>query len=685
MTGLRVFSNVRRAGSAVVFGVGVGFLTSCSAGEPYPDLLSIGQVQGVVPEAGDGSRFRSPLHGETVTVRGTVHQVLRWRTLEGHDVYGMMLQNTGKDRDGDPATSDGIFVYTGHQPTLRRLPQGDYRVRVGDLVTVRGQVNERYGQTEIDEAKVLETGKGDLPEPVALVLPESFGARQRMLERLEGMRVRLASGAVAVSGTHPNTRTHDMQVWVVPGDHPVAGRENPAARRLYRPAHPLSHLHGEEVADAFGRRLTVGSLGLAARLEDRDASLPPLYAGSRFTGALVGGIQYSYGDYVLQPEDLPGVDAVSEPSPAAPEDDGRLRVATYNVENLYDFVDDPFDDCDFNGDSGCPGTRFPLNYVPPSSEVYRARVRRIAEQIVRQLHSPDVVLIQEVEDQDIAKLMDGAMWYGRENDADGRVDALQDVALRVAELGGPSYEVAVDRDGTDDRGIICAWLYRDDRLRPLDPEKTGGLLKGNEHLPGGWEWFSHASDTSNPKAFNTVFRGDLDSDPGMVGVFSRAVQVLALEDRENGRVIWLLNNHFSAGPNRRVDRRTRQAAMNADLAKAILARDEAALVVAGGDLNVFPRPDDPLDPPSDQLGPLYEAGLFNVVDRVTAEAPARAYSYIYEGVANVLDQMFLSPAARQRVVRADYLKLNAGAPERFPEEPPLRASDHDPLVIELAW
>ena len=308
----------------------------------------------------------------------------------------------------------------------------------------------------------------------------------------------------------------------------------------------------------------------------------------------------------------------------------------------------------------------------------------MADQIVREMNAPDVLMIQEAEDQDIAHLSDGRLVYGDTNHADGKLDALQDLALEVVKAGGPRYEVAVDRDGTDRRGIICAWLYLPSRLEKISPADAGPLLGPDPDLPDQWTWMPFVGDASNPKAFNAIYNGDPDADAERMGVFSRSVQVLCLRDKQTGERVWILNNHFSAGPGRRVERRRQQAGINAALVRAILREDPEAPVVAGGDLNVFPRPDDPMDPPSDQLGPLYEIGLFNVYDRIVDEEPANAYSYIYRGTPNVLDQLFLSPAAAERLGYARYMKLNASAPEAFAHEPPRRASDHDPLLIVLS-
>ena len=661
---------------------------SCRGGEPYPEILPIGEIRGVVPPAGDATQFRARLNQETVVVRGLIYQLLRWRTRKGEDVYGGFIQNLPEDADGDPDSSDGLFVYFGRYPTLPRIPQGDYSAKIGDVVTLRGTVNERYGQTELSEAKVLDVQSGvDIDEhlpPVELELPELYSERQRLLEKVEGMRVQLSAGAVAVSGTHPHFRTYDSQVWVVPSSHPLAKRE-PEARRLYRPAHPLSTIAPK---DGNGQHLIIGSLGMEEKQENRDQFFPPLYAGAILPNPITGGIQYSWGAYVLQADRLPEVEGNVKPSSGLPEknpEEPGLRVAAYNVENLYDFVDDPFDDCDFQDDEGCPGSRFPLNYVPLSEEVFRARVKKIATQIVEDLQSPDILMIQEAEDQDIGRVVDGRMVYGNDNNADGMTDSLQEIALEILAKGGSEYSIYVDRDGADDRGIICAWMVRSERLRLVDPETIPQIFGESPQLPDSRVWLPLCGDVSNPKAFNAVFEGTPDHASEMTAVFSRPVQVLLLEDSENGNRIWLQNNHFSAGPDRRVDRRTQQATVNAELSKEIRAVDPGALLIVGGDLNVFPRPDDPLDPPSDQLGSLYDAGLFNVIDPMMEEDPARAYSYIYKGVAGTLDHFFLSAEAKNQLRFAAYLKLNAGSPETFPEFPPQRASDHDPLIVELAW
>ena len=96
----------------------------------------------------------------------------------------------------------------------------------------------------------------------------------------------------------------------------------------------------------------------------------------------------------------------------------------------------------------------------------------------------------------------------------------------------------------------------------------------------------------------------------------------------------------------------------------------------GGDLNVFPRPDDPFAPgdplfPSDQLGPLYEPGLTQPVGRPGRRgARPSAYSYVFEGQAQTLDQLFVNGPLHDDLVQVRAAHVNADWPADFPATGP---------------
>lgn len=70
-----------------------------------------------------GSSLTSPIEGESVTTTGIVTAV---------DSNGFYLQDPSGD--GSEATSDGIFVFTGSEPSIS----------TGDELEVQGEVTELF-------------------------------------------------------------------------------------------------------------------------------------------------------------------------------------------------------------------------------------------------------------------------------------------------------------------------------------------------------------------------------------------------------------------------------------------------------------------------------------------------------------------------------------------------------------
>src|SRR5262249_21004451 len=179
------------------------------------------------------------------------------------------------------------------------------------------------------------------------------------------------------------------------------------------------------------------------------------------------------------------------------------------------------------------------------------------------------------------------------------------------------------------------------------------------------------ADVQNPKALNAVMPSDVDKSTGVDGsdVYTRAPQVAhffvrAAPGTGEGYDLWAVSNHYSSTPNARVGQRTEQAAYGAALAQAIQAAQPNARVVYGGDLNVYPRPDDPIarsdsDTPSDQLGSLYRAGLHNLWDDLVAADPAAAYSYDFQGQAQTLDSLFVNDNLRRDLIEMRSAHINS--------------------------
>ena len=284
---------------ASALGLTASPVAAASAPSALPDdLTPIYVIQG------DGSS--TPLSLRRVSTFGLV---------SGVQSNGFYLQDpTG---DGNPATSDGIFVYTSSAP----------RVHVGECILVRAaEVSEYYEKTELTTPRALETLPGETcgedvlsavsaPLPVPNVEPES------RLERFEGMLVTFEALQGVVQGPTKHFSNGSVELALIADQ-------------------SLPFVHGGRVfqsnpADATGLIFLGNGLG---------ANLPQVGWGDRLRvraaqpGAAVQAvIDYSFGKYLLLL--LPGQEievlsrhAVQEQ--AAQPDAGAFRVCSFNVLGL---------------------------------------------------------------------------------------------------------------------------------------------------------------------------------------------------------------------------------------------------------------------------------------------------------------------------------------------------------------
>jgi predicted extracellular nuclease len=670
-----------------------------SAGFTTITPIPIGTVNGQADDTANCTQHTSPYRYDSVTVQGVVYEKTLQAISNSTNTYkGFYIESTAATSDGDADTSDGLFVFMGTSSTI-----GGYTPTVGDEIVITGKVSEYYNMTELGSplnvVSVVRSGV-DIDAEVAPVVadpPVSLAEANCYWERLQGMRVQVPQGSIVLGGRNVFNPA-DAEIWVARGDSTIAERADPYARRAFRDAHPLDDNYDAANWDGNGYRILMGSLGIKATAGDAQELIDPARTFDTVTNAPSGGLNYTYSKYRIEISEQPtfseGVDpAQNNPPQEIARSDG-YSIVDYNLENLYDYRDNPFSGCDFAGDSGCPkvapflaAVYPPYDYVPASQAAYEARLADIASQIINDLHSPDILMVQEVENQDICAVTDGAMVCGTTDNADGRPDVLQDLALEIESQGGPSYDSAFDRDSSDLRGIAPAFLYRTDRVQLVSP--VGDPVLGAEPAISGYTAVPYDSDVSNPKTLNAVYTG-----PGACEtswVFPRApdVGLFRIYDEAIGlggyRDVYVINNHFKSGPDSCVAHRTEQANYNAALVDFIQASVPGARIVVGGDLNVYPRPDDPFAPigeagSSDQLGALYAPtlGLTNLWDVELAQAPEGAYSYVYLGMAQTLDQMFVNQPMLADLVQYRVAHINSDFPADYAGDAARGTSDHDP-------
>lgn len=273
-----------------------------------------------------GNGATTPFPGAVVTTRGVVIADYEGPTPA---LRGFYLQDaTG---DGDPSTSDGIFVFNGN----------NNNVNVGDVVNVRGVLGEFSGQTQISAQRIAVCGAG-VVSPTHLELP--FPSTN--LEQYEGMLV-----------FFPQT------LYVT--EHYNLGRYGEvslsAYGRLYQPTH----------------RVTPGAAALALQDENRrnrilldDARTPqnldPIYPAPTLTAAntlrlgdmvvgLTGVLGEGFGAYRIQP--VGQIDFLSgNPRPASlTRTNGAVTVASVNTLNYFVTLDSGAFICGPAGNQECRG------------------------------------------------------------------------------------------------------------------------------------------------------------------------------------------------------------------------------------------------------------------------------------------------------------------------------------------
>ena len=336
-------------------------------------------------------------------------------TLEGGN-HGFFLQNTPATADGDPNSSDGIFVFQGHFTDLI----GGYTPVVGDEIVIRG-TRERVLQP--DRARQRDARPAGRPRRLDDAVHRRPAGRLRRRGPLLGAprgdaRPVVPTASIVDSPRHFYSSTGDTEFYAISPD--VAGlRRGPTRSRGASSATPIrstTRRACSTTATATGSSITdegiKAAAGDRARPAPARAHLPDVH-GARDAAASTSTSRSTRLGLDAAAGRRRGRPVARTTRRAAFDRSVAYSIANFNFENLYDYRDDPFDGCDFSGNSGCPGVTPPFDYTPASDAEYQARETKIAHQIVDDLHSPDVIATAEAEDQDICTVQAGRSSAGR--------------------------------------------------------------------------------------------------------------------------------------------------------------------------------------------------------------------------------------------------------------------------------
>ncbi|TFK52519.1 DNase I-like protein [Heliocybe sulcata] len=590
-----------------------------------------------------GAAFQSPLKNEVV-----------------HDLRGIVSAKgpRGFWISGPPANdsrvSNGLSVFTKSSSILRQVQVGDEISLSGRVVEYRSyfkpndlfltqlsapssvkvlssdnaispvvlgvdrspptqQLSALDVTGDLDGYLSVPNNQSELEVSNSTLLPELYGLD--FWESLEGQLVMVKKPAAL------NYPTRFKELWVH-GDWPVTGKNKRGGLTVtfgpdgYPDANPEAILIGKPLDGTRN---------------------PPVAIGTELSD-IVGVVTYQYSYYQILPLTAPSV--VSTPEYTMPvtslvsrDDPCELTMADYNVENMG-----------------------------PRSH----HMSNIAEHIVESLGLPDLLFLQEIQDDS-----------GASND--GTVSAnltLTRLANAISDAsGGVHYQfVNVDPKNNEDGGqpggnIRVAYLYRPDRVRLLPGSPAGEALDASKPF----------LDSTNNVA--------LSFNPGRIDpandVWVEARKPLAVAwQTATGDRFYTADVHFSSKRgststhgnartpvNGRVDVRGGQANVTASFIKDILDLDPTASIVVAGDFNEYT-----------QTRSVY-TGLSQVmhdIDEISGIQPVERYTYIYDQNTQQIDHIFVSDAIKDRGTEIEHVHVNNWAPSVKD-----RASDHDPSVFRV--
>jgi predicted extracellular nuclease len=368
-------------------------------------------------------------------------------------------------------------------------------------------------------------------------------------------------------------------------------------------------------------RLQIQSLGPTA-------GFPAANVGDTLAGTTTGPLDYNqFGGYTLVANQLGTLKSGGlQRETTRKQSRDELAVATYNVENL-----------------------------DPSDATFAAH----ASAIVNNLKSPDIVSLEEIQDDNGAT-------------DDGTVDATQTVTKLIDAIvaaGGPKYDwrsinPVNDQDGGEPGGNIRqVFLFNPARVSFTD--RPGG---DSTTAVGVTKVHGHAALTVSPG------RIDPASD-----AWKSSRKPLAGEFVFHGRTVIVIGNHFASKggdqgltsqyqpPARSSEtQRHLQAAEVNSFVKDILKVQKNADVIALGDMNDFEFSDTARILEGD--GELWSA--------IKSLPKSERYTYDYQGNEQVLDQILISPSIRRGCdFQYDSVHINAEFHDQI--------SDHDPQVLRF--
>ncbi len=606
-------------------------------------LTVAAQKDRAISEA-QGEKNVSPFDGQTARLTGIVTARIR---------SGFFLQSPDDKTDSNPATSEGIFVYTKSEP--------DGEATVGNLISVTGTITEFRPKAEPaslpitelsmfkgrDTIKVISQGNA-LPKPIALTTTDFATNKIDQLEKYEGMRVLVEIMTVVA----PTKGRVDDKTGTSVSDGVFYGVLKGIARPFREPGMDIydigfsSDKERERMKKDFPKMPIFDSNPENLRVDSDEqlgAQLINVTSEAEIKN-LVGVLHYGYQKYTILPDadGKPTITKLKRSNPLPQPTERQFALAGMNLENFFDDEDDP---------------KMKEDIV--SSDAFQNRMKKISTAIRDYMRFPDVIGAIEVENLAVLKKL---------------ADKINSDAV-AANQTNPKYEAYL-MDGNDGRGIDVGFLVKSSRVNVVEVKQLGKdekfknpNSKNEENLHDRPPLVLQATinDTKTGKSFAfTVIVNHLKSFLGIDDPKDGGARVRLKRQLQAEFLARVVNERQKLNTNERI-------VLLGDF-NAFQFNDGIGDII--GVIKGLPAPKDQVLTASEDL---VNPDLINLVDIIK---PDQKYSYSFDGNTQVLDHMLITQAMRKHLAAFGFARLNADFPEIYRNDVNRveRFSDHDAAI-----
>lgn len=596
---------------------------------------AIGEVQ--------GDKNVSPLDGQTAKLTGIV--TARTRT-------GFFLQSPDDKTDNNPATSEGIFVYTKSEPGIEAT--------VGNLISVTGTITEFRPKAEPaslpitelsmfkdkDTIKVISKASA-LPKPIALSAADFATNKIDQLEKYEGMRVLVETLTVVA----PTKGRVDGKTGAAVSDGVFYGVLKGMPRPFREPGMDIydvgfaSEKERERIKKDFPKMPVFDSNPETIRIDsDEQLGAQAINVTSKAEiKNLVGVLNYGYQKYTILPDadSKPAISNLIKSQPLPQITERQFSLAGMNLENFFDDEDDPA-----------------MKEDIVTTEAFQNRMKKISMAIRDYMRFPDVIGTIEVENLAVLKKLADKI----------NADAVADKQTN------PKYEAYLI-DGNDGRGIDVGFLVKSSRVKVIDVTQIGKEEKFK--TPDGKDENLHDrpplmlqatiddAKTGKPFAF-TVVVNHLKSFLGVDDPKDGGARVRLKRELQAEFLAKMVNERQKLNPNERI-------VLLGDF-NAYQFNDGIGDII--GTIKGTPAAKTEVLTASDDL---VNPDLTDLVDLIKAD---QRYSYSFDGNAQDIDHMIVTQAMKKHLAAFGFARLNADFPEIYRNDATRveRFSDHDAAI-----